>query len=374
MLHTVTFGEPEPAEESGRPGFNLLRHQSHPLPPLVSAGERLLLNTELTWVDELARQSVGSEGSGPDVDRRPHTVAVRVERARSPFPVEGWSVLTRGAWHRDGQVVVKDVCTSGFDLHVQVLPPGPGAGVGQPVFTFRWRPPLRTCAANTALRTRFVLLARATLLQYPMLWAAGLRGRAPLHASAAVGGGCSVVVAGPGGVGKSSVLAAELASGGEVSSDNLCVTDGHTVWGLVEPLRLPPAQVAQVPGAGRGRSSTHGRRELSPGRRLPSLVPDQVMVLHRGTGREPVARTIGRSSAINQLVAGTYCAGELRRYWPLAALLSAGTGVGPAHPPVTEAAAALVDGCRCVEVELGQRPGHSLTDLVNLTPKEPAWT
>ena len=43
---------------------------------------------------------------------------------------------------------------------------------------------------------------------------------------------------GPGGVGKSTLLAAELAGGGRATSDNLCVSDGREVWGLVEPLRL----------------------------------------------------------------------------------------------------------------------------------------
>ena len=65
----------------------------------------------------------------------------------------------------------------GFDLRLRCGPEGVE-------LTYRWRPPARDRAAAWALRSRFHLLARAVLMQYPALWWAGTRGRAPLHASA----------------------------------------------------------------------------------------------------------------------------------------------------------------------------------------------
>ena len=44
-------------------------------------------------------------------------------------------------------------------------------------------------------------------------------------------------------------------------------------------------------------------------------------------------------------------AGELRRFWGLAAALAAASGVGPVHPPVATTAAALADRLPCFELE-----------------------
>src|SRR5262249_48040388 len=146
----------------------------------------------------------------------------------------GFSVLTRGAWSRAGDVVVEDVCGTGFDLRVAVQD-------GTPDFTFRSRPRPRRRLEGKLLPSRFQLLVRAALVQYPVLWWASVRGRAPLHAVACTAGPGVALLAGPGGVGKSTLLSAELEDGGAATSDNLCVGDGHVAWGLVEPMRIEGA-------------------------------------------------------------------------------------------------------------------------------------
>ena len=55
-------------------------------------------------------------------------------------------------------------------------------------------------------------------------------------------------------------------------------------------------------------------------------------------------------------MAGTYMAGELRRYWAFASTLALGTGVGEVHPRVDEVARTLTAGLPCWELTLGERP------------------
>src|SRR5207253_6805593 len=124
----------------------------------------------------------------------------------------------------------------------------------------------------------------------------------------------------------STLLQTELTAGGQAISDNLCVSDGRTAWGLLEPMRLA--------GGGAGRSMPHGRHEEPLEGRLPDLAPDRVVVVRRGTGAYPALCACASDGAARSLVTGTYMAGELRRYWAFAATLAAATGLGPAHPDV----------------------------------------
>ena len=64
-------------------------------------------------------------------------------------------------------------------------------------------------------------------------------------------------------------------------------------------------------------------------------------------------------------MAGTFTAGELRRFWPLAASLALATDRGPAVPPVEVVAARLVQDLPCVEVRLGRVPGDPLRALLH---------
>jgi len=296
-----------------------------------------------------AGQLTAGDGAAPDI-------RVTVERGGAAFGVAGWRVLTRDAWCRQDQVVIRDACSSGLDIQVTVGQPGLDV-------VARWRPsgPERAAAVLLPARTR--LLLRAVLLQYPALWWSQQRGRAPLHASICSLGpteGHTVMLAGPGGIGKSTLVYGELLSGAACTCDNLCVSDGQYAWGVVEPLRLP----AEIPG-GQGRRMPYGRREAAWPRRPDRMQPDRLVVLARGA--EPAVNPYSHSLAVRHLVTGTYMAGELRRYWAFAATLALGTGLGASHPPVQMIAGALSARLPCLLVTLGGQPGIPLRELLNVT-------
>ena len=216
-------------------------------------------------------------------------------------------------------------------------------------------------AARHALRTRFRALRGQVLLHHPVLWWAAVRGLAPLHVSVLEIDGTAVLLAGPGGVGKSSLVARELAAGGRAVCDNLAVSDGTTILGVAEPLKVPP----EAGSPGDGPVAPHGRRERPWPERLPALRPQLVVVLRRGDAAFATVRPTTAAAACRELVAGTFTAGELRRFWPLAASLALATDRGPAVPPVETVAARLVQDLPCVEVRLGRVPGEPLRALLH---------
>ena len=325
---------------------------------LVTAGERLGVDCALSWAGELIREA--ADGGLDAEDPGTGTVRIRVEDIREPFDTAGWQSLARGVLGHDGSLVLRNLLSIGFDLRVDV-------GNGPPLFTYRWRPGVRDRAMALALRSRFHLLARSALLRYPALWCAGTRGRAPLHASACTtGDGKVALLAGPGGVGKSTLVSMELAAGGAAICDNVCVADGASAWGVVEPLR--------VEGGG-GRRMPHGRRETTMPGRVPVLVPDRVVVLQRGSAAIASVRPCGPEAAARSLVTGTYMAQELRRYWAFAATLAAGTGIGPPHPPVAEVATAFTGRLPATLVTLPNQPGPRLRELLASVDQEArTWT
>lgn len=314
---------------------------------LETAGERVALACALPWVSELIEEAAPTErkesGSGPA------TLAVEVESSSRPFDTARWEPLTRGAWRLGHEVVIEDACSSGFDLRLHAV-------AEHPQFTFRWRPPLRGQAAAHLLRSRFILLARSVLLQYPAMWRASLRGRAPLHASVCTAGNLHPLLAGPGGVGKSTLLTQELAAGGRAIGDNICVSDGTTAWGLVEPLRIE---------GGGGRSMPHGRAELPMPGRVLALAPDLVVVLRRGLDDVAQVRACSVETAERSLITGTYMAGELRRFWGFAATLTAGTKLGPAHPQVERIGRIFASRLPAVEIVLPRQPGVRLAEVLS---------
>jgi hypothetical protein len=318
---------------------------------LHTAGERVELTCAVSWIADVltegaAGQLTVGDGTTPDI-------RVTVERGSAPFDVTGCRVLTRDAWCRQGQVVVRDACSSGLDLQVTV---------GEPTLDVvaRWRPSGKGRAAAAVLRARARLLLRAVLLQYPALWRSQQRGRAPLHASVCGLGprdGQTVLLAGPGGVGKSTLVHGELLRGAISTCDNLCVSDGQYAWGVVEPLRLP-AEAHD----GKGRRMPHGRREAAWPRRADRMLPGRLVVLARGD--IPAVTACEPAAAARSLVAGTYMAGELRRYWAFAATLALGTGLGGSHPPVKDIADVLSSKLPCLQVTLGDQPGAPLRELL----------
>jgi hypothetical protein len=188
--------------------------------------------------------------------------------------------------------------------------------------------------------------------------AAGLRsgGRVEAHTSACLAGDSTPLVTASSGVGRSTLLLAEIAAGGRATADNLSVADGMTVWGLVEPMR--------VEGGG-GRRMPHGRHERDLEARADALTPDCVVVLERGDGSSRASLTpCSAEAATRALVTGTYMAGDLRRYWQFAAILTAGTGRGPAHPPVAEIASTFAARLPAFVMTLGPDRTMRLSQLL----------
>jgi hypothetical protein len=312
---------------------------------LETAGQRVDVRCSVPWLTAVLEEGMLDDLQVPDPAGS--TLSVIIESDGRPFDVSGWEQFMRRAWRHDGQMVVENICSSGFDLLVAMA--GPVVE-----FRFRWRPTPKM-RAGRMLRSRFRLLTRAVVLQYPAMWLAGTRGLVPLHAAAFVHDAKSMLLAGPGGVGKSTVLCREIAAGAMAVSDNLCVSDGVTVWGVVEPLRIE---------GGGGASAPHGRREVALSGRLAQAEPDHVVVLHQRAGAVAEVHECDKYVAGRSLVAGTYMAGELRRYWPFAATLATGTDLGPPHAPISEAVERLVERASCVEVLLPKSTDSTVLDLL----------
>jgi hypothetical protein len=97
---------------------------------------------------------------------------------------------------------------------------------------------------------------------------------------------------------------------------------------------------------------------------ISELVPDRLVVLRRGLDVAFGVDVCDTGTAVRSLVTGTYAAGELRRYWAVAATLTAATGLGPVHPPVEEIARRLASNLPCLEIVLPCEPGVRLADLL----------
>lgn len=323
---------------------------------------------------------LGDLGDVGGVEEEPDVV-ITIERSRRAFDVEAMTPLTRGAFTDGRNVHLIDACGSGLDLLIEPREQHPSRAAGRPDHsershrrvlhvTARMRPRPSQHALKLVAPARTHLLFRAALLQYPVLWWAGLGGAVPLHVSAAVVRGRGVVLGGPGGVGKSTLMQTLSVADGSPLSDNLCTYDGTRLFGLQEPRRVETPRGPSTGSIGSGgRKMPHGRREQPWDLRAGAVSPGTVLVLRRGAGETPVTRPLTTAETARVLTAGTYAAGELRRYWAFAATLALGTGLGPAHPPVFGAAMELADSVPCVEVVLPGTPGTPLTTLVELASR-----
>lgn len=311
----------------------------------ISAGEELAASGERGWQRDLL--AAGLPQAGSSTAPTP-TVTVTLEGSRDAFRLPGAAVVTRGVVSDGTWVAMSDVGGSGFDLLLH-------AGEATLEVIARYRPALPTRALNTLVGSRFTLLSRQVLLQYPALWWAGVRGRAPLHASVLAVSASTVLLAGPGGVGKSTLLLGELTSGARATSDNLCVSDGQDAYGLLEPMRVE---------GGTGRRTSHGRREQALPGRTAVLTPDRLLVLSRSGDPRTQVRPATAERAARVLAAGTYAAGELRRYWAFAASLALATDRGPAQPAVAEVARRLATSLPCTEAVVGAGDQQPLGQLL----------
>lgn len=315
---------------------------------LRTGGITAEVSSDVVWVRPWLLSATGQDTFPPPSAAGPSTLRIEFERGRPPSPA-GWTPVTRGAWaNDDGSMLIESVGGSGFTQHWSWADQ-------QLVVRSWWSPTAKESVAASALRSRFHALRAQVLLHYPVLWRAMVHGLAPLHVSALAMDGKVAVLAGPGGVGKSTLVANELAGGAVATCDNLATSDGRKVNGLREPLRLP----REFGGVSAGRA-THDRREHLWTRWVPTLEPSVVVVVRRGHGPRPVIRDLHRDAARRSLVAGTFCAGELRRFWPLAATLALANGTTVPVPPVESIADELVHRLPCLELTLGERPVSSL--------------
>jgi hypothetical protein len=327
---------------------------------LITGGCVVAVQSESLALYRAALAAAGASSLDPPARAREPDLTLMLEASRSPFDVIGWELVTRGVWANGaGEVVMEDVGGSGFTQRWSVRD-------GHLTVRSRWVPSRLAAVAASGMRARFRTLRGQVLLHYPVLWWASTRGLAPLHVSALAVDDTAVLLAGPGGVGKSTLVAQELAGGGTATCDNLAVSDGITTHGLAEPLRLSD-DAALAPAGAR---STHGRRESTWSGRVPSLTPELLVVVRRGTGHTPEVRPVDPAYAARALVAGTYGAGELRRFWQVAALVALGTGYGPPTPPVVHIASALAVRLPCYELQVAGRRGVPLNIALQeqLTP------
>ncbi len=301
-----------------------------------------------------AVQMVAATGHAGRTDARVGRpdVHVWIEAERSPFDRSGMAPVTRGAWtDGKGHVIFESVGGSG---HTQRWSIGHTDGIET---RSRWLPSAAQAGAARLLRSRQRALEAEVLVHYPALWWAAQHGLAPLHVSVLRVEGAVVALAGPGGLGKSTIVAGELARGAVALCDNLAVSDGVTMHGLAEPLRLAPG--AALPGPRHPSRTTHHRRDYEWGSRPARMVPDLVVVIRRSGASTPTVTEITGEAAARALVAGTFAAGELGRFWALSATLALAGGSTTVLPSVTEAAHRLTDRLPCVELDLGA-PGVPL--------------
>ena len=120
------------------------------------------------------------------------TVRLEVQADRRPFDRDGWAAgrarclgSTASRPHR-GRLLV------GFRSAGRAARIGAARDGALPSRAAHPEPP--TCCSAS----RFRLLAAQTLLHYPALWWASVRGRVPLHVSVTAGAGGVTMIAGPG--------------------------------------------------------------------------------------------------------------------------------------------------------------------------------
>jgi hypothetical protein len=78
----------------------------------------------------------------------------------------------------------------------------------------------------------------AYAIVHPALLAADVLGRFPLHAAGVAHDGHGIVLAGPPGVGKSTMTAALAARGARILSDNIVLAARDGLWAFPEPVKL----------------------------------------------------------------------------------------------------------------------------------------
>jgi hypothetical protein len=215
-----------------------------------------------------------------------------------------------------------------------------------------------------ALRQRRFTTLLYYLLYYPSFWWLERRtGLHPIHAAGVEINGAIVVLAGPSGVGKSTISTG-LASftGARLLSDTFLLQRGTTVRAVPEPLLLD-AWSQRWLGSGAellrpidwryclDRNGFHWPTERTSRGGSAHLL----IVPHRAQGH--YARRLSAKQARGHIDAGNFLVNDLRRYWAYAAALEM---LDPS-PLAAERASeieTLVEGVPCVEMGLTEDVGR----------------
>jgi hypothetical protein len=165
---------------------------------------------------------------------------------------------------------------------------------------------------------------------YPMIWhLERTRGWGLLHASALEREGRGIILAGHGGVGKSTLALSLMADPSfRFISDNLLLHDGERIYTLPEPIRLDASSMSAVRAAGFRPATSevpltaHKKPTywVDPARLSPSA-PAAIVVLLRFTPR-PLLRPLSPVETLAQLVAARDLAREVEGYRTVSAFLS----------------------------------------------------
>ncbi len=212
---------------------------------------------------------------------------------------------------------------------------------------------------------KFFKLARY-LVQFPIAWhLARTRGWTLLHASAVAFGDEAVLIAGPGGAGKTTTCIGLMARPGvRLISENLLFTDGTHVFPLYEPIRLTSDSLALLDARQRGAlvplavdgGSTHKVLFRPPDGDTGRPVRAAALFIPRFTERGSVA-PIAPAAASEMLGAANRLTLELSDYdWYTAAL----DLVWPAPGQTTVSAyalARLTASCPCYALGIDRSAG-----------------
>lgn len=211
----------------------------------------------------------------------------------------------------------------------------------------------------TAMRQRRFTTLLYYLVYYPLFWwLERRRGLHPIHAAGVETPDGVIVLAGPSGVGKST-LAAGLAGnipGARLLSDTFLLHDGVTVHPVREPLLLDEWSrrwIGEAAGLLRpipwqyclGREGFHW-----PANRLSEGGPaDLLLFPHRAP--QAAWRAVAASQAHGRISAADFIINDLRRYWAYAAVLEM-LNPCPLMFERERSLAALVDAVPCYELGL----------------------
>jgi hypothetical protein len=185
----------------------------------------------------MLRGQVRAPWPRPDLDVSAiwSTPASDDDAARPVFDVTGLESFGKRMHVGPDQVVWTDTHR---DRHLQLRFRRQGSQAGFDV-AYQFRPSAKKLAKWSDYEHKKYFDLLRYLVWFPIAWhLRRTRGLGLIHAAAASNGHGAVLIAGPGGAGKTTTGLALAARGMTLLSENLALTDGHHVYPVAEPIRL----------------------------------------------------------------------------------------------------------------------------------------